>query len=120
MGAEVGELRYGMVITEEIFCKFVNEDTEYELDKSIQSRHPKAELYNPYETESYLIIHKDTDTGSWGNNEGLSAYNGANYLGKTIQSQPEKWEKDIEMLCKELNIPFDSNKCGWFLIGRYD
>lgn len=114
MGNDVGELRYGTEISEEIFQKFINDENDYELNKEIQEKHPKIDLYNPYETSNYLIIHKDV------NKKEFTVYNHAEFLGKNIVSNSEKWDKEIKKFCNEFNIPFDSEICGWFLIGRYD
>jgi len=115
MGADVGQLLFGAKISEkiaqEIFKACGLDEYGRKDDKGGQEVSEGVIVDMPYETdEYYLALNDETNRES---------QNGGDFIGENIET-PSYGRARIEAALKKFNLPVETAKIGWYLIGHYD
>lgn len=133
MGDQVGQLLYGVEITQERYSQLRgvekelgwgkdakpnpewSEDTDADwenggLRKSLSKKFPQIQIEQPYETEDFYISIKESSKNS---------FNGGRKLSKTIETKPE-WDEMLNYFAQEIDMHFYPEQATWYLIGHYN
>lgn len=122
MGDQVGEIFYGILISDTDFDRIFREINEGKGDsESTVALGNGCELFNPYETEDFHIIVEESRKATYNQGRPLSA--------DDVTVKPE-WMKKIQDTLVKFNVSGqaqeehltgkDKPEPGWWLVGHYN
>lgn len=107
MGDNAGQLFFGAKISRKDFNHLSKTIFIRNEDYSEANPNSLLTLDNPYETEDYYLVVRDSER---------STYNGGKSLGLRIDADP-RWETALNEFIGEHNLKVES--IGWHLVGHY-
>ena len=110
MGSNAAEIKYGTVIPWEqvkVLMEKFNTKSPYNLGLEDDL----VDLYNPYETEDFMLIAKKAP--------GYNKYDGTRLLKDNFAEVDKSWKTDIIQFCEKYSLKCNPTEIGWHLIGHY-